>query len=228
MASKESSILKSRIEKLLKGRLNNQFLEKKHLSGSELHNCSRMLYYELMNIKKEENFNTRFQLALDNGSFFHERMENYLKELEKAGELKIVSMEEKVMDEKNKLSGKLDALVNIDGVNILIEFKSMNSSKFMNLDEPLEEHTIQLHAYLILFEKYNIQKMIIIYENKNNHELKEFEVDIDKKIVEKIKDKLIKVYSHFEKKKPPEREYKRTDYHCIYCPYYKHCYEDEN
>jgi len=74
---------------------------------------------------------------------------------------------------KDLLGGRVDAILSINDMNYILGLKSIGSYGFKLLNESRREHVHQLQLYLHFFK---IAKGILLYENKDNHQLKEFEV----------------------------------------------------
>ena len=223
----EVKVLGPLIDKFLVEREHNREPRSKVLSASEIASCARSLVYSLNETQKKPE-EPRMLRILDNGNYFHERIEHYVKELAKQNKIKIVIMEERKMDTELNFTGKCDSVVQFQNVlavkdqDVLLEFKSCNTKKFQMLTQPLDEHIWQVHAYMLLF---NVHKALIIYEDKNQHDVKEFLVERNEEMINKIKTKIQMVNRHFKEGTLPDKEYPREDWHCCWCKYFRICWK---
>jgi CRISPR/Cas system-associated exonuclease Cas4 (RecB family) len=109
---------------------------------------------------------------------------------------------------------------------MIVELKSISDKGFNYLrGKPKEEHVLQLTLYMYLT---GIRAGMLLYENKNNQELKEFYVDYDIEMARRIVGQIIYVNEFVDKEELPPREYEETDFQCRYCSYKKYCWPAEN
>jgi len=114
----------------------------------------------------------------------------------------VIAAEIRIPEEKI-FHGRADAIVSIDNEPYVLEIKSMNSYAFKRLEEPDKAHLKQIQLYMHYF---NIDKGIILVENKDNQELKEFVAGKDEKILQEISANLrelknyhiFQIISHFK------------------------------
>lgn len=200
------------------------------LSASAIAGCQRALTYGLLNVTKDE-LTARELRVFANGHYFHKRMQDLLMELHADSRVDVVSMEERLFHPDLPFTGQSDGVIRLNGTLYVLEFKSINTKAFEFLDVPKPEHVIQTHAYMWMNRELRnlpVQKGLIYYEDKNNHRVKEFVVDYDESLVQKeIKDKITRVVQWAKDKTIPPRPFKRTDWHCAYCPYQNHCWSDK-
>jgi CRISPR/Cas system-associated exonuclease Cas4 (RecB family) len=133
--------------------------------------------------------------------------------------LGMVTAAEIDIPENEMIHGRADAILSINSEPYVLEIKSVNSMKFKK-DFPDADHVKQLQSYLFFFK---IKKGILLYENKDNQELKEFIIEYDEKIVKEIfaffNDLKVKV----EKSIIPGIPEGLEDWRCEYCPYLESC-----
>lgn len=152
---------------------------------SQVTECMRYQVAEILNLPMEDNLNGRIQRIFDNGSYVHKR---YLR-----GYLPKLGIVAKVFDSKSQkykdfievslyneeywVKGSPDAvIINFDeGLPYVFELKSMKAENFYGLTEPDWTYLAQVHLYMMLT---NIPRALIVYENKNNQEIKEFVITV--------------------------------------------------
>lgn len=179
-------------------------------------------------------------MVMQNGTSFHNRMEDIF---EKMGIL--VAPELSIKSEQLKISGRSDAIIwnylkeddepdgpEIELINpegqviykgpnnyvLLVEFKSISENGFYGLakSKPKIDHEMQLQLY---FELTGIEKGIIYYENKNNQLTKEFFIEKDQEMIDKIIKRIKKLVKMAEKNEIPDADYIPTDFEARFSNY---------
>ncbi len=87
-----------------------------------------------------------------------------------------------------KVSGRAD-LVDYDN-EIVYEIKTVSDKNFVEISEPYIEHILQAnaYAYLLGFKKYSI-----IYVSKGDYSMKEFKLNVNESLYERIVDTANKI-----------------------------------
>lgn len=147
-------------------------------------NCKRQQQFYYLESALESRFkpnsgkvNPQLQRIFDNGSSMHERWQKYL---EDAGIL--VEAESRFIDEERRISGYIDAIVEVNNIRYVVELKSINHFSFQKLKEPKPEHCIQVQLYGMITGL----DCFVIYENKNTQEIKEFFVRKNDDMIKEI------------------------------------------
>jgi CRISPR/Cas system-associated exonuclease Cas4 (RecB family) len=154
------------------------------------------------------NADPKLQRIFDMGHAIHARYDGYLEGMAKMGLIRLINEPERgedgkylteitnskvgipgvewtVLDLEDQVVGTADAVIEIlpDGLVTLIDFKSINSNGFAKIEaEAKPEHVWQAKGYAYYFAKMGlcyIDQAMIVYENKDNQELKEVMVNID-------------------------------------------------
>ena len=186
---------------------------------SEVDKCPRAIYYKMKGYPGE-GYKPETYRKLDNGDYVHMRLMSMLMSLG------IVVAAEIRIPEERIFHGRADAIVSIDNDLYVLEIKSMNSYAFKRLEEPDKAHLKQIQLYMHYF---NIDKGIILVENKDNQELKEFVVAKDEKILQEISANFISLKKMFDDNTlPPKPKFSSNDkWKCDYCAYRKTCEEND-
>ena len=139
----------------------------KSWSASSLGGCERRQEFVYLNMKPQgHSVQTRNIFA--NGDYMHMRhqvaglMQGYLTDVEVPIEV-----------DKYRLRGTLDGLCSDGSV---VDFKSMNSRGFNNLEEPYPSHINQLHGYMFA---QGASHGRMVYECKDTQRIKEFAVKFE-------------------------------------------------
>jgi len=214
-----STILKSRIDDLLAKRE----LEERHRPGrrvihpSSISACIREIVLSILGYASTEKTDGKTVRVFDAGKSMHERFQKYLKELGHA------DIEVFVKSEDLWLEGMIDAIVRINGERYIVELKSSNSYVFNSIQTPHRDYIEQVHAYMLCT---GIDKAIILYENKDTQDIKEFIVERDQEVIDKIVEKIKLVQSYVERNEiPPMTCKSKSD--ARYCSYKGFCFNDK-
>lgn len=191
---------------------------------SALGDCIRKMYYEK---KSYEPLSLEPQVLriFNNGSYAHVRLSEYLR---KAGVL--VAEELPVRNDVWNVRGNCDAIIELDGEKILLDFKTIKHYPFTKMKEGEKEldkgYLTQMNVYLWLL---GYSKGFFVFEDKNTQELLISEVEYDQTIIEGVKEKITLLNEYIKKNETPNREYdKDSDWQCRYCLYRHHCYEGDD
>ena len=135
--------------------------------------CDRYLYLAYNGFITERPLEAKLQRIFDNGNYLEDRMADYFTNIEI-----LIAREEVVRNDNPLISGRVDFLLTHEIHKIIaVELKSINARGFNNLRKgPKAEHEIQLQIYLNLLP---LDHGVILYENKNDQQLKAFELKKD-------------------------------------------------
>lgn len=211
------------------------------LYASELGQCKRKIFYKY---KQPKDVPEEALSVFEMGNLTHEKLEEILKGVNKE-ELGIDKIYTEIDypiiifdGEPVRIGGRLDGLLILkDGSKIVVEFKSIGSSKwkkagetidsFSMLSEPKPEHVIQSHLYMF---STGARKSLIIYCDKNTFRIKQFEVNYDKDILNKAVDRAKDVNKSLVNDLIPIPESKMLQHRrweCNYCAWKEECDEYE-
>jgi hypothetical protein len=213
-------------------KLNKHILETKEerdktaISPTDANQCPRKTYYSFIKAPAEP-FTAKELLIFSMGESIHLRLQKYLQDS------KLQLQAERRIEDFYKtmpIHAYIDSICIIDNEPYIIELKSHKDWNYGNkcyLNEPKEEHIGQIQMYMHFT---GIKKGIILYENKNTSELKEFEVLYDPEYTIKVLDELFLIWEQYQNKIEPNRnpEYQLSKYPCFYCKFVKHCFRDIN
>lgn len=179
---------------------------------SDAGKCLRAIWFSMKNYPKKPT-EPRFMRVFEHGNHTHMRIMNVL------FSLGLVQACEIEIPENEIIHGRADAIVVLENKPYVVEIKSINTAKFKK-DEPDEDHVKQIQLYMYFFK---IPRGILIYENKDTQELKEFPVEFNESIVNEILFSFNNLKEKIEKNIPPEIPKDLEDWRCEYCPYLENC-----
>lgn len=205
-----SRMIKELIEELYRTRRKGK--EKITFYVTDAGKCQRAIWFSLKGYPKKEP-DARVTRVLEYGNHTHIRLLGAL------FSLGLVSAVEIEIPENDLVHGRADAILSIKGEPYVLEIKSVNSSKFKK-GLPDSSHIKQLQLYLYFF---GIKKGILLYENKDTQDLKEFVIDYDEKIVKEVFSEFNRLKELIEKDIIPEKPKEIEDWQCDYCPYIEEC-----
>lgn len=253
---------------------------------SQAGKCNRANYYMRMQYENDGSIDPRTQRIFDNGTYTHERLQNYLIDMEL-----LIMDEVPIINDVYNIQGHTDGFLDLTDEVAILEIKSINDNQFGQLRDAKEEHKKQGLIYLYcaeerriwLHETYNtaeefnasyeerykyfesryqhmkggskftreqkiknevmlnmladnilfytdkpISKVIFLYENKNNQELKEFVVERNM-TTEPILTEVLEDYEYLNKcceteTLPPREGTGKSCNMCRWCSYKNECY----
>lgn len=180
--------------------------------------CPRALFFKFKKYPKKDPEPKALRI-FDNGDYTHMRIVNVLFGLGivRAVEIKIPPQE--------IISGRADAIIDIDGKPYVLEIKSIASYKFQRLGAPVSEHISQIQLYMHYFK---IQNGILLYEDKDKQELKEFKIKYDPFIVQDILKNFTELKTKIDKGILPDIPSDIESWRCDYCDYQDECNKLKN
>lgn len=184
--------------------------------ASEVDECPLAIYYSFKK-KPKIKLEPKVYLKFEDGNESHNRLAKML------FRLGIVRAIEVPIPENELFLGRADAIVSIGNELYVVEFKFVNKAGFEKLSKPNPSHIKQLQIYLHYF---NINKGIILVENKDSQELKEFVIKRDINLIERILTyfKILKI--QIMTNEIPDRPRDLPGWKCNYCAYGKICEEN--
>lgn len=180
-----------------------------------------------------ESYNDAYDVAnMNAGTLSHDRIQQAMldsgiakrfldeKHFEETGKEKDTT-EFKVVNSDPPIFGWGDAMLLIDDEEVVGEIKTMKSESFeyyKNKGEPADYHVKQLIIYMKVLGK---AKGALIYENKNNHDLLVFPIEVTEKYknwVNTAFDWMRVVYKSWKDKQLPQKNYRTNSKICKECP----------
>jgi CRISPR/Cas system-associated exonuclease Cas4 (RecB family) len=178
--------------------------------------CPRYWYLAFEGAMFEDNADAYGGANMTAGTKSHERIQQAM---EDAGILK--NSEFKITYPDPPIFGYGDVILEWENEDLLGEIKTMPNEGFEYrklAGKPKAGHLIQLLIYMKVLNK---SKAILIYENKNNHELLIFPVELNEysfKWVENAFEWMRTVRKAWENKTLPEKNYRSNSKICKTCP----------
>lgn len=199
------------------------------ISPTDAKGCARKIFWSFQkNIPRDEE-SGRSQLILSMGNAVHERIQGILQDMG------IQIKDEYYLDTHYKdmpIHGYVDSICLINGKTTIVEIKSQkewnygygSKSKCYRVDVS-PEHYGQVQMYMHFT---GIHEGIVLYENKNTSELKEFHVEYDREFFKTMMDELYSIWLKVRLNETPDRPngMSQDKYPCTLCKFRTHCYKD--
>jgi len=185
-----------------------------------------------------ETYSTPYDIAnMSSGVLSHSRIEKALldsgiaqvfqKENPKTKEIENTT-EFKVVNSSPPIFGYGDCMLVWNGEEIVGEIKTQNNEVFeyrKKAGKPKKDHVTQTLIYMKILKK---SKGIIIYENKNNHELLLFPIEVNdtyRGYIDNTFAWMDEVFAAWKNKQLPIKNYRSNSKKCKTCPVRKTCDE---
>ncbi len=184
-----------------------------HFYVSNAGKCPRQVFFAMKDYPRKP-MEVHALRKMHHGDVVHSKLKNILYSLGivKATEIEIPPQE--------LISGRADAIIGMNGKEYVVELKSISSFGFEQLDNPKDSDMKQLMLYMHYF---SIPRGVLVYENKNTQELKEFEVDYDEMLARKILDSFARLKQDIDSGRVPGKPRELEQWQCDYCPYIEEC-----
>jgi len=183
--------------------------------------CARYWYLAFDGGVFEDNADAFAGANMTNGTLSHNRIQAAMAD---AGILK--DAEFKIISNDPPIFGYGDVILDWEGEELLGEIKTMMNEGFeyrkMNR-KPKTGHLVQLLIYMKILQK---RKAVLIYENKNNHELLVLPVEINDYYIKWVNDAfdwMRTVRKAWVDRTLPEKTYRSNSKICKNCPLSKVC-----
>ena len=199
--------------------------------------CPRYWYLAFEGGMFEKN-DTPYGVAnMTSGTLSHDRIQDAMlksgiaksfldeKETEKQGK-EVYTTEFKVINNDPPIFGYGDAIILWNDEEIVGEIKTMPNDAFeyfKTVQKPKKGHVIQLLIYMKVLDK---AKGVLIYENKNNHELLTFPIQVNSHYIRWVNqtfDWLRETRKAWVDKTLPKKNYRSNSKVCKVCPLQQAC-----
>jgi len=132
--------------------------------------------YNNLKYQKPKKFDARVKRILENGNYMHSR---YMKIFAEMG---ILVAAELTAGNNDIVHGRADCILTDKEKLYVVDLKSCSQWTFNKLEKPIYSHFYQLQFYMYFL---NIEDGKLLYENKDNQNVKVFDMKLDKLLVEK-------------------------------------------
>ncbi|MDI6591373.1 MAG: PD-(D/E)XK nuclease family protein [Patescibacteria group bacterium] len=205
---------------MLKELIDKFYLEKQkdkeqhHFYITDAGKCGRAIFFKFKNVPREK-MDARVLRMFDHGDYIQMQILNIL------FGLGIVRASEVNIPPHELISGRADAIVTLNNELYVVDFKSMNSLVFKNLNQPKKENVDQIQLYLHFFK---ISKGLLLYINKDTSELKEFLINYNPAIAQSLLRDLKILKTKIDANIVPQRiPGYPDDWQCQYCQFFEIC-----
>lgn len=206
-------------------RSGTEFKTKKSFSPSTIGyghgTCARYWTIAFSGADFTDTFTATGIASMENGTMSHERIQ---KRIESLGIVK--QHEKEIIFRDPPIRGFSDTIINVDGKDIIIEIKTIKSSNYIqreNEGQPSNSHLLQLLVYMYIED---IREGIVLYENKDTHELLAVPVEMtekNKEYVDYVFQWMRDVYAAWKSGEQVKRGYTKSTWACKSCPVLEKC-----
>jgi CRISPR/Cas system-associated exonuclease Cas4 (RecB family) len=192
--------------------------------------CARYWYLAFDGVEFEDNSDAYGVANRTNGTLSHARIQQAMMD---AGIANIYRDEDnqettefKIINQDPGIFGYGDVMLKWDGEDVLGEIKTVPNEGFeyrKNTGKAKTGHLIQILIYMKILGK---KKAVLIYENKNNHELLVIPVQVNdyyRKWVEDAFEWMRTVKKAWKDRTIPQKNYRSNSKICKNCPIQKAC-----
>ena len=185
--------------------------------------CARYWYLAFDGGMFEDNADAYGAANMTAGTKSHERIQEAMGNVPDGF---LIDSEFKVINNDPPIFGYGDVMLNWEGEELLGEIRTMPSEGFeyrKNVMKPKPGHLIQLIIYMKILKK---ARAVLIYENKNNHDLLILPVEVNDYYigwVDRAFDWMRTVRKAWEDRTLPEKNYRSNSKICKTCPISKMC-----
>lgn len=212
----------------IEGKNGVQFTKKKTFSPSTVGyghgTCPRYWNLAFSGVDFKNAFTAQGMAAMNAGTQAHDRIQAAMGKMSYG---KLVELEREVKVENPPIRGFADAIIEIDGEEIVGEIKTIKSEGFdirKDTSTGSDSHIVQL---LIYMKAMNMDEGFFLYENKNSHEIAVIPIVMSEenmKYADYIYDWMREVYAAWEAKKNIKRPFAEKGSPCTYCPVKDSCW----
>jgi hypothetical protein len=185
--------------------------------------CARKMWYGAVRAPRDRVNDggeiLRSELIFETGTYVHVMFQNLC---EKAGVL--VRREIQIVRPDLQIIGHADGELEINKERYLLEIKTINARQFALLNEPHHAHKRQMTAYM---KALGIKKAIIVYYNKDRHDLIEFVFEYSEDFYKKEVETVVKAHFHAVGHliMPPREGTNPRRMPCMFCEFTSVCYD---
>ncbi|MEK6903188.1 MAG: hypothetical protein AABW64_00900 [Nanoarchaeota archaeon] len=183
--------------------------ERRSFYVSEADSCPRQIYYAFKNKPRAE-FEPQTKRILEQGTYTHMRLMSALFGM---GVVKAVEI---AIPPNELFSGRADAILALDNEPYILEIKSMKDYAFYKLTTPSFAMIKQVQMYMHYF---HLEKSLIIVENKDTQELKEFIIKKDEAMINQLIHQFDYLQNQIGSSVVPQKPEDLEPWKCKLCPY---------
>lgn len=191
-------------------------------SPSATNECARRFTYLLEGVEIKPDVGEQLRRIFDNGDDVHSRIVRYFEQ-----SAILVEAERRLLTEGVPISGYIDAIIQVDGMQFIVEIKSINERGFdarKNMRRPKDDHYKQIQLYMW---GTGIHQGIVWYENKNTQAWLPLVVTYNEEYVTPIIERYGRIYALHLKGEIPKRPHRQNTKICQGCDVKDRCWSDD-
>lgn len=213
--------LQELINNSIREKRNGEKKEQKSWYASSLGGCLRGIYFQRLGVKPDTELTDRELRVFNVGN----QMEDWLIKLISSQKKVKAETQVRVYSEEWNLSGKVDLVMEYNGIKKIYEIKTKHSRAFwwmLKEGKPMRQHEQQLWIYL---ELLGIEEGNLIYLSKDDLAIQEYIIRRnDKKLEEEVLDQINLLNKSWKEKDPALLPLLAKDsWQNKYCRFHSHC-----
>lgn len=145
-----------------------------HYSPSQLAACQRAVYFARTGKKRSRVVDPRANGFFAQGNFMHLKWQFALWRLHCQGKINLIAVEPYVENKRGDFSGHIDAIIELDGVIYIVDFKGYQPRLYQMITNGYipEDAAIQLCGYLIIVSagktfNFKVETGLLVVESKS-------------------------------------------------------------
>lgn len=202
-----------------------KYSQKKSFSPSKLvwneGECARYWYLAFDGAEFIDDRDAFSAANMQNGIYGHERLEKAMLD---SGVM--LENEVKIISDDPPIFGFADGILEWDGEKIVAEIKTMRNESFEYRKKTNKAPAYHLEQLIVYMKVLKIAKGVLIYENKNNHELHIIPIEVNDEYREWVDSTFAwmkEVRQAWEDRKLPVKKYRSNSKVCKACPLRETC-----
>lgn len=164
--------------------------------------------------------------TMQTGTDAHARIQRALKD---AGIL--VEDEREILCEDPPIRGFADAVVHMDGKDVVVELKTTRMESFNVRQATMKAMPQHMYQILMYLKIEGLEHGVLLYENRNDLSMVAIPVRMtenNQKIIDTAFDWMRMVYANYENNTLPTRPFTKKSKVCKSCPFYTACWDGED
>ncbi|MCK9479876.1 MAG: PD-(D/E)XK nuclease family protein [Firmicutes bacterium] len=194
--------------------------------GKACDGCMRCLYLDFQHAPKAD-LGVGKLLMFEHGNRIHDTINEFLLQSELFKNV-IAEQRCELNIDGHVFSGRYDCKAEVEGKEVIIDYKTVRGAAFQHLDEPKESHAAQVMAYLMALNLYEGHVVYIDREGQNGFRIfgigrdDEYVISLARKCIKakETQANILKPIYKKEELKTKINYYVSCPWQCSYCDYY--------